>query len=147
MSDVKKNFLLVAEDDPDDRFLLDQGIRNSDFKFKLAYHFVTTGPETLDYLENEGNPIPDLIILDLNMPMNGRKVLSVLSESPRLRKIPVVVFTTAGSEEEVGKAYAQCANSYVVKPSGFSALVEKLNQVFSYWFETVRIPGEKSKGP
>ncbi len=144
MPDEKKHFVLIAEDDPDDRFLLEQGILNSDFKFKVTYRFVCTGPETLDYLENEQNPTPDLIILDLNMPMNGRRVLSVLSENPTLRKIPVVVFTTASSEEEVGKAYAQCANSYLVKPSGFNELVEKLNQVFAYWFTTVRIPGERS---
>lgn len=138
----EKRFLLIAEDDPDDRFLLDQGIRNSDFNSMLTYRFVTTGPEALEYLQNNENPVPDLIILDLNMPMNGRRVLSVLSDNPVLRRIPVVVFTTAASKEEVGKAYAQCANSYLVKPSGFNELVEKLNQVFSYWFITLKIPRE-----
>lgn len=145
MPDERKRFILIAEDDPDDRFLLEQGILNSDFKFKVSYRFVCTGSEALDYLENEQNTVPDLIILDLNMPLNGRRVLSVLSDSASLRKIPTVVFTTSSSEEEVSKAYAQCANSYLVKPSGFNALVEKLNQVFTYWFTTVRIPGEQSR--
>jgi two-component system response regulator len=146
MPDEGNHFVLIAEDDPDDRLLLEQGIQNSEFKSQIAYRFVCTGPETLDYLENEQNPRPDLIILDLNMPMNGRRVLSVLSGSPNLRKIPVVVFTTAASKEEVGKAYAQCANSYLVKPSGFNELVEKLNQVFSYWFVTLKMPGEQPAG-
>jgi len=57
MPDEEKHFVLIAEDDPDDRFLLEQGILNSDFKFTVTYRFVCTGPETLKYLENQQNPI------------------------------------------------------------------------------------------
>ena len=79
------------------------------------------------------------------MPMPlGCWLLAALEADPKLKAIPVVVFTTANEESEIKKAHAQCANSYVVKPASFDELVVTLNKLFTYWFDTVKVPGRGS---
>jgi len=133
--------VLVAEDDPDDRLLFEEALRKSDYS--VRYRFVTNGYELLDYLEN-GKPKASLILLDLNMPVNGRDALSKMMDNPHFRSIPVIVFTTSQEQEDVKKAYAECANSYFVKPSGFQGYVDLLNQLFAYWFEAAKVPAQNS---
>ncbi len=140
MPDERKHQILIGEDDPDDRLLYAEALKKTEYR--VAYHFAVTGKEVMDYLQNTGNPVPCLIFLDLNMPFNGRGVLAALEADPRLRTIPVVVITTANEENEIEAAYAQCANSYVVKPAEFEKLVIVLNDLFKYWFETVKVPGK-----
>ena len=143
---MSKVYILVAEDDADDRFLLETAFAENGFKGKLE--FVENGVELLDYLRNlktedanTEHPLPGFILLDLNMPKkDGREVLKEIKEDPRFKKIPVIVFTTTKNENEINRCYELGANTYVVKPVGYENLVKTIEDIRSYWFSTAQIP-------
>jgi CheY-like chemotaxis protein len=74
--------------------------------------------------------------LDLKMPrMNGFEVLRQIRGDPKLKTIPVVVFTTSREPEDLARCYRLGANAYVVKPVGFEELVRVLNSIKRFWLE------------
>ena len=136
--------ILIAEDDADDRFLMQTALKEtrSEEKFK----FVENGIELLSYLtaleprDGEVN-YPKFILLDLNMPkMDGREALKKLKSHTALRKIPVIIFSTTKNETEVKRCYDLGANTYVVKPVSFDALVDTIQDICTYWFQTATLP-------
>ncbi|MFT4023040.1 MAG: response regulator [Flavihumibacter sp.] len=141
-----KPYILVAEDDADDRFLLETAFAEKGFSEELV--FVENGVELMEFLHSleqtekpAGRPLPGFILLDLNMPKkDGRRVLKEIKEHERFKKIPVIVFTTAKNETEINRCYELGANTYVVKPVGFESLLQTINDIRTYWFETARIP-------
>lgn len=147
-SDCANSVILVAEDDPDDQLLAKRAAKKAGLTNPLE--FVEDGVELLDYLhrrgaytDRAGQPLPGLILLDLNMPrMSGKEVLDTLRSDDRLCQIPVVVLTTSLAEPEVLAAYRLGANSFVTKPVAFSRFVELMQSLQQYWFEIVRLPNE-----
>lgn len=136
--------VLLVEDDDDDAFLAREGLAEAGLKLEL--HRVSDGAECLDFLRRQGRheeaPRPDLILLDLNMPvMDGREVLIRKREDPALVSIPVVVLTTSSSATDIAESYLRGANAYVVKPSCFSAFVTAMRALGDFWFQTTRLPG------
>lgn len=139
--------ILVADDDEEDRLLIEDALKEAHF----VHHFamVKDGVELLEYLRAEGafagrtdKSLPNLILLDLNMPrMDGREALHELKSDPLLRAIPVVVLTTSKAEEDIFRTYNLGVNSFVTKPVSFEALVQIMRVLNQYWFETVRLPG------
>ena len=138
--------LLMAEDDPDDRLMVEEAWRESLLANDL--HFVEDGVELMDYLKRRGKyaggvdaPRPGLILLDLNMPRkDGREALKEIKADPDLRCIPVVVLTTSKAEEDIVRSYDMGANSFITKPVTFEALVEVLKTLRKYWVEIVELP-------
>jgi two-component system, response regulator len=145
-SPPKLNLILMADDDDDDRLLAQDALRES--KIPGQIHFVANGEELLDYLFRRGAyaspaaaPRPGLILLDLNMPRkDGREALRELKAHPELRRIPVVVLTTSQADTDIGAIYDLGANSFITKPFQFEALVEVMNRLGQYWFQTVELP-------
>ena len=141
---MQKLFILIAEDDADDRFLLQTVFDEKGYADKLE--FVENGVELLDYLNqktgsNGDAEFPAFILLDLNMPKkDGREVLKELKQHPVFKKIPVIVFTTTKNEIEIRRCYELGANSYVVKPISFDALLKVVENIRSFWFQTASIP-------
>jgi len=142
----KPFILLLAEDDEEDWILVRDALGRSSLSKDL--HRVTDGVELLDYLRHHGAhadpayaPKPDLILLDLNMPKkDGRTVLAEIKADPRLRLIPIVVLTTSRAEEDIALSYELGANSFIVKPKAFLALVDTMKNLMRYWVETVVLP-------
>ena len=139
--------ILMAEDDPDDRLIAEESFDKA--KLKVVLRFVTDGQELLDYLRRQGDyesaeaPVPDIILLDLNMPrMDGREALAEIKTDPDLRRIPVVVLTSSGAEEDILRSYDLNANSYITKPVSFEGLVDVVKRLGGYWFQLVRLPAE-----
>ncbi len=137
--------ILLAEDDPDDRLLIEHAFRTCGNTLPLV--FVEDGEELLDYLLRRGRwsgtdaPRPELVLLDLNMPRkDGREALAEMKAHPDLRRIPVVVLTTSSTQEDVLKTYSLGANSYVSKPGSFDALVEVIRALHAWWFGVVTLP-------
>lgn len=136
--------ILMAEDDPDDRMLVRDALRESRLLNEL--HCVQDGEELMEYLEQRGRysasaPRPGLILLDLNMPrMDGREALQEIKANPALRRIPVVVLTTSKSEQDVLRSYDLGASSYICKPVTFQSLVDVMRDLGRYWFEIVELP-------
>ena len=80
-------------------------------------------------------------LLDLNMPKkDGRTVLKEVKEHPDFKRIPVIIFTTTKNENEVRRCYELGANTYVVKPVSFDALLKVVEDIRSYWINTASIP-------
>jgi CheY-like chemotaxis protein len=139
MNSMKKFYILIAEDDADDRFLLKTAFEESGYRNTLK--FVENGVELLKHLKEvterkNNDEYPGFILLDLNMPKkDGREVLKEIKENKIFKKIPVIVFTTTKNENEISRCYELGANSYVVKPLVFEELVHIIQALYSYWFK------------
>ena len=139
--------LLLADDDPDDRMLVHDALEEAEWSVDLRE--VEDGNELIDYLERRGkysnpadSPRPGMILLDLKMPgRGGLQALEVIKQTELICRIPVVVLTTSSAEEDITGAYDLGANSYVVKPSSFSTLVEMMQTLEKYWLNVVTLPG------
>ena len=137
-------YILVAEDDFDDRFLLETAFIEKGYHERLT--FVENGIELLDYLNNQLNQtglqeanLPRFILLDLNMPKkDGREVLKEIKEDERFKRIPVIVFTTNKNANEIKRCYELGANTYVVKPVGFESLLSTIEDIRAYWMNTAQ---------
>ncbi len=142
--------IVLADDDPDDRQLT--GDAFSENRLANQLHCVEDGEELMDYLHRRGKyesmrkePLPGLILLDLNMPRkDGREALKEIKADPSLRRIPIVVLTTSKAEEDILRSYDLGVNSYVTKPVTFKSLVELVKVIGRYWFEVVELPPEES---
>ena len=140
--------ILVAEDDEDDRFLMQEALEENRLANEL--HFVEDGEELMDYLYHQGKysepklaPRPSLILLDLNMPRkDGREALKEIKSDPNLRQIPIVVLTT--SKAEIVRTYDLGVSSFIAKPVGFTSLVEIIKTLGKYWFDIVELPDKSS---
>ena len=139
--------LLLADDDPDDRMLVHDALEEA--RWSVDLREVEDGDELIDYLQRRGKyahpgdaPRPGMILLDLKMPgRGGLQALEVIKQTDLLCRIPVVVLTTSSAEEDITGAYDLGANSYVVKPSSFSTLVEMMQTLEKYWLQVVTLPG------
>lgn len=141
---IEEVYILIAEDDADDRFLLQAAFEENGFMDKL--HFVENGVEVLEYLDKifhqkTNQNYPRFILLDLNMPKkDGREVLRELKQHPELKKLPVVIFSTTNNEHEMRRCYELGANSYITKPNSFENLLKTVAALRSYWAHTASIP-------
>lgn len=138
--------ILMADDDPDDRLLVQDAF--DEIRLANPLVFVEDGIALMDYLRRRGaythlagTPLPGLILLDLNMPKkDGREALKEIKSDPALRTIPIVVLTTSSAEEDILRTYDLGTNSFIVKPVTFDKLVEIIRKVTQYWLEIVRLP-------
>jgi CheY-like chemotaxis protein len=142
---ARKTFILIAEDDADDRFLLKTAFDENGTDDKIE--FVENGVELINYLKaivgnsSAETSYPGFIMLDLNMPKkDGREVLQEIKQHPIFKSIPVIVYTTTKNEAEVRKCYELGANSYIVKPARFEALLKTIEDLRHYWLVTASIP-------
>ena len=103
------------------------------------------GVAAMEFLRREVQSVhgqlPDLILLDINMPnKNGFEVLAELKSDPVLRRLPVVVFSTSDSQEDIERAYEEGASSFITKPVTLDDLTHVLIRIAEYWTETARLP-------
>ena len=140
--------ILLADDDPDDRQMTQEAL--TECRLANELHVVEDGEELIDYLFRRNKyahlvkePLPGLILLDLNMPRkDGREALKEIKANPDLRRIPIVVLTTSKAEEDILRTYDLGVNSYITKPVTFDSLVDTIKVLGRYWFEIVELPPE-----
>jgi CheY-like chemotaxis protein len=137
--------LLVVEDSESDIELLREALADSEPE--VALDVVRHGEDALSFLRREGEfegaACPDLVVLDLNLPrMGGFEVLRALREDvdPRLRRLPVVVFTTSASAPDIEKAYDLHASSFVTKPTAFEHYLDTVRAFREFWLRVARLP-------
>jgi two-component system response regulator len=120
----KKPFVLIAEDDEDDRIFFEEALWK--FVGVVDFEFVENGRELIDYLSSRDS-LPDLILLDLNMPlMDGREALKVIRSDPKLKGIPVTCLTTGCSPDDSSFCldYGVALHEKPTSTSEFSALIQ-----------------------
>jgi CheY-like chemotaxis protein len=123
--------ILLVEDNPDDAALTELALRGG---LPATLAIARDGEEALDYLLNEANDLPRLVLLDLRLPnTDGLEVLRHIREHERTSAIPVVILTSSSSPDDVAAGYRYGANSYVRKPVDFDQFAGLVRQVGSYW--------------
>jgi CheY-like chemotaxis protein len=135
--------VLLVEDDPGDVVIAKEALRASRLKSKL--NVVPDGVEAMKYLRREDDYAsaerPDLILLDLNLPRkSGHEVLEEVKSDPMLRRIPIVVLTTSGADEDVVRSYDLHANVFVTKPVDFDHFSEVVKQIDDFFLTVASLP-------
>lgn len=129
--------IFIVDDDPDDQELMLEALDLSGLA--CSPQTFADGQELLDRLQDDN--LPDLILLDLNMPrIDGREALGRIKGDERLRSIPVVVLTTSRSQDDIQSCYQLGANSFVTKPQRFEDLLTFIQTIGDYWSRVVRLP-------
>lgn len=135
--------VLLVEDSEADAVMVEETLLDS--KLRMNLKVVHDGVEAMSYLRRVGKyqqqRIPDLIILDLNLPKkDGREVLAEIKEDEQLKHIPVVVLTTSSAEEDIVKSYKLHANCYITKPLDFDQFAKIVASIESFWFTIAKLP-------
>jgi CheY-like chemotaxis protein len=134
-------FVLVAADDnPDDRLLLQEAWEET---APVILYLVEDGKELIDLLYRQGKYTdiavllpPDLILLDLKMPRkNGHETLQEIKAHPSLRKIPVVILTTSNARSDIARSYELGASTCLTKPESFEDLLQLVQTIYQTWLK------------
>lgn len=128
---MRSAYILIAEDDEDDQFLLLSAFREVSQDFELI--FVKNGIELLEYFTkfDQGiyNLLPSLLIVDLNMPKkNGKEAISELITRDYFTNFKTLVFSTTANEIEIQRCREMGINDFFVKPSNYNALLELVKE-------------------
>ena len=133
--------ILLVEDSPGDARLTEEVLRDAEIANEL--HVVPDGEEAMSYLRQEreykGQPRPDLVLLDLNLPRkDGREVLAEVQGDPALACIPLIVLTTSSAEEEVLRSYDGAVNRHITKPIDLQAFISVVRSIEDFRLPIVR---------
>ncbi|MCY7280777.1 MAG: response regulator [Sphingomonas bacterium] len=135
------SIILLVEDNPDDAELIQYAFEKAGIQNPLV--IVTDGDAAVEYIgrtgayaDRTGDPLPELILLDLKLPRrSGFEVLSFVRDYKPTKHTPVVVLTSSGQDEDIHRSYEFGANSYLVKPIGGDALIEMARTLKAYWIK------------
>ena len=127
----KSKYILIAEDDEDDQFLLKAAFKEISREMELV--FVENGIELLNYFKKYDarivDSLPALLVVDLNMPKkNGKEAIKELIEKDYFRTFPTIIFSTTGNEIEKSRCKELGINDFFVKPSNYEALLSIVSQ-------------------
>ncbi len=124
-------FILLGEDDIDDKELLEEIFCEADASVRLQ--FFNNGKKVITHLETCREPLPCLIILDFNMPeLNGAEILKMLSANKRLAPIPKIIWSTSNAPVYKSICLEYGARDYLVKPSTISDLQNMVKYMLAY---------------
>ncbi len=132
--------IMLVEDDAADVLIIKRALKELKIDNKLVHS--ADGEEALEYLKNEENERPCIILLDLNMPkMNGIEFLEAAKSDEELKSIPVVALTTSESSQDITRCFKLGIVGYIVKPVDYKKFVKAVRIVDIYWMLS-KIPGE-----
>ena len=127
--------ILLVEDSAGDAQLTQEAIDELGLSM-ITLHVARDGEAAIQYLESSA--LPDLIILDLNLPkMNGKEVLLCVKTSERLKAIPIIVLSTSMAPEDVKRSYELHANCYITKPTDLDAFIDMIARIADFWLDLV----------
>ena len=137
--------ILLVEDNMADADLIRDKMKGA--RLPHHVHVIGDGVGALNFLRRrEGYasaPRPDLVLLDLNLPMkDGRDVLREIKDDEKLKVIPVVVLTSSDAEEDVARSYELHANAYVQKPTNLAGYRALIGAIDDFWLGIARLPKE-----
>jgi two-component system response regulator len=136
---MQRNIIMIVEDNEDDLELTQRAFAKNNILNEIV--IARDGVEALDYLfgtgAHEGRDLsimPEVILLDLNMPrMGGIETLKKIREDKRTKLLPVVVLTSSNEEQDMTESYECGVNSYIRKPVDFSQFADSVRQLSLYW--------------
>ncbi len=112
----------------------------------ISIRHASDGLEAVEFLRSDSEPLPSLVLLDLNLPkMNGVEVLNAMRSDAALRCIPVIMLTTSTREEDIRRCYEAGANAYIVKPVDLAEFQRVIDTLRLFWTEMVTLPEPQSQ--
>ncbi|TRZ42930.1 response regulator [Robertkochia solimangrovi] len=122
--------IALVDDDEDDRFVFREAIGEIDIHTKLS--LFDNGQELMDFLALPNIILPELIFLDLNMPIkNGITCLREIRSNPRFKNVIIAIYSTSSSEKDIEQTFIHGANIYINKPNDFDDLRNALQKVLT----------------
>jgi CheY-like chemotaxis protein len=135
--------ILLIEDNPEDSNTTSQALKNLGFEFPL--HLYNNGDDALEFLYKKklsflnGSSLPSLILLDLNLPgIDGREILSTIKSDKILKRIPVIIMSTANLERGISSFTDNQADGYIHKPLNFNDLFNSIGIFIKVFSKTAR---------
>ncbi len=140
---VRHSIIMLVEDSAADVALAKEIFKEGGLSFDLQV--AGDGVEALEMLRKEGEhadlPLPDFILLDLNMPrMDGREFLSIVKTDAKLKRIPVLIMSTSDSPRDVLTCYELQANAYIAKPLDIDDFITLVESIRDFWCRFAQIP-------
>jgi CheY-like chemotaxis protein len=124
--------ILLVEDDSIDAMTVKRALKDLKVTNQLVH--VINGEEALEYLRNESNKKPCVILLDLNLPkLNGLEFMKIAKGEGKFKKIPVVALTTSKEAPDIDASFELGVAGYIVKPVDYEKFVEAIRVLELYW--------------
>lgn len=143
---MKTMKILLVEDNEGDIILTTEALQTAAASNKIV--IARDGYKALLYLteaENVKDPLPDLILLDINLPrMNGHELLRNIKKNNTLKHIPVVMLSTSSSKNDIDNSYQNHANCYITKPNDLNEFFTVIERLEKFWGSTAQLPGRQS---
>ena len=135
--------ILLVEDHADDAETIMAALRTG--RVRNRVHWVKDGEEAMAFVRHEGCfalvPVPDLILLDLNMPRkNGFEVLDEIKKHELWKRIPVVMMTASEKEQDIIAAYDRHVNCFITKPVDAEKFIQAIRSIEDFWLAIVHLP-------
>ena len=135
---------LHIDDDQSDAFFVERALKQC--SREIALHWVSSGQLALDYLNEDSNPAPHLIICDVKMPgMSGFEVIKCVRSSERHRRTPIVMFSGSVMIADVQMALDLGANAYIGKPGSPGELLKTVTGIAEFWCEACVLPAAQTQ--
>lgn len=135
--------ILIAEDNPADVELFLEAFESTEENIASEIKAFSNGVDILNYLFDENSKIPDLILLDINMPKkNGKEVLTEIKSNTKLQSIPVIMLTTSDSFIDIKECYNNGANAYLSKTINFKTYIKTIESIQRFWLQTAQLPSQ-----
>ena len=143
MNTFHSSSILLVEDNLLDVRLTVELLREAKLANRLKV--ISDGRQAIDELQaavgGPGQPLPDLVLLDLDLPgAGGREVLSSMRETPGLKQIPVFILTSSATQREMVQEEELQADGYLEKPIDLSAFLAAVTGHDRFWLELVTMP-------
>lgn len=122
--------ILLADDDEDDRLFFKDAI--AEVKVKTVVTILNDGFQLMQYLNEPDVKLPNVVFLDLNMPIKGgMQCLKEIRSDNRLKDLSIAIYSTSASEEDIEETFVKGANIYIKKPNDFGELKRILAEVIN----------------
>ena len=140
--------ILMVDDNPADIDLTSEVLAHSKGRFHVSS--VNDDAEAISFLRRQGNyekaPIPDMVVLDLNLPpIDGCEVLSNIKSDPAFAKSPVVIFTTCQADSDISRSYKLGASCYLKKPGNPAEFVAVVQSMADFWLRLASLPQREKR--
>lgn len=134
--------ILLVEDNHGDVLLTKRAFR----EYPVEFEVITNGEEALNRLLTYEQPLPELILLDLNLPrVSGWEILERVREERLLRRIPIIILTSSDAEADIGRSYELNASAYLQKPVTPDAFKQLANDFDAFWLGQVKLPSMRGR--
>lgn len=135
--------VLLIEDNEGDIKLIEEAITDNNLSIDLE--LLKDGGQTLQWVESkvEGGYIdlPDLVIMDLNLPkVQGKDLLKVFKKDTILKQIPIIILTTSSLSADINECFSSGANAYLIKPIDIIEFFDMISMIDKFWFRISCLP-------